>query len=60
MTFEGLDGAFGFVGAVGFGRDKVIGDELRGDEIQQSRRFFVVEDLDFKLVSEIAKELVGG
>ncbi len=60
MAFEGLDGAFGVVDAVFFGRDKVIGDELRSEEIQQNRRFFVVEDLDFKLVSETAKELVGG
>ena len=37
----------------------MIGDELRGEEVQQSGRFFVVKDLDFKLVSEIAKELVG-
>jgi hypothetical protein len=60
VAFEGLDGAFGVVGAVVFERDKVIGDELRGEEVQQSGRFFVVKDLDFKLVSEIAKELVGG
>ncbi len=59
-SFEFLNGTFSVVGAVVFGRDKVIGDELRGEEIQQGRRFFIVEVLDFKLVSEIAKELVGG
>ncbi len=60
VAFEGLDAAFSVVDAVVFGRAKVIGYELRCEEIQQGRRFFIVEDLDFELVSEIAKEVVGG
>lgn len=34
VAFECLDGAFGVVGAVVFGRDEVVGDELRREEVQ--------------------------
>ncbi len=37
----------------------MVGDLLRGEEIHKGRRFFIVEDLNFKFVSEVAKKMVG-
>jgi hypothetical protein len=50
---------FSVFGSVLFRRDEVVGDLLRGEEIHKGRRFFIVEDLNFKFVSEVAKKMVG-
>jgi hypothetical protein len=43
-----------------FGGNEVVDDLLGGEEVQKGRRLFVVEDLNFEFVTEVAEELVRG
>ncbi len=42
------------------GRDEVVDDVLRLEELEEGRGRFVVKDLNFEVMAEVSKEVVGG
>ncbi len=58
---KSLNGAFCGVGAFLVGRDQLVGDVLCVEVGEEGhRRSFVVQDLDFDLVSKLTEERVCG
>ncbi len=57
---KSLNGAFCGVGAFLVGGDQLVGNVLCVEVGEEGRRSFVVEDLDFDLVSKLTEERVCG
>jgi hypothetical protein len=59
MPFEGWDTAFRGVRSFLVGWDVVMDDVLGREKIEKGSRSFVIEDLNFEMVTELTEEEVG-